>query len=52
MSLLEIRILLRHASAMAGTQVCHPDNCTKQQRIKLWLLVRWAITEEASRGNI
>lgn len=46
MNLYELKVLLRQARSMGSAQVCHPDNCTKQQRMTLWLLVRWAITEE------
>jgi hypothetical protein len=31
---------------MATAQVCHPDNVTKELRMDLWLMVRWAHTQE------
>lgn len=44
MSLLDLRILLKHASAMGSVQILHPDN--RRLDVQLWLLVRWAQTEE------
>jgi hypothetical protein len=44
MRLSDLRVLLKHASAMGSVQILHPDN--RRLDVQLWLLVRWAHTEE------
>ena len=46
MNLTDLRLLLKHAPAMRGVEVSHPDNCTSALRTDLWMMVRWSHTQE------
>lgn len=46
MILTDLRLLLKHCPEMASVEVNHPDCSTRDLRQDLWLLTRYAHTQE------